>query len=165
MPREPLRATRLRCLGGLGRGAGDHLGAPRCVRGENSPIDHPVRPRRGNEGDEALDELGRREDEGRGAVTPDALEADLDAAVLAALETVLRERGAEDVPAQPLEAGAVGRLEAHAGVQAGPGEARAPGRKRELLPPEHLHAPRPLPRPLADGRLPEERGDAGGVGA
>ena len=70
----------------------------------------------------------------------------------------LRERGAEDVPAQPLEAGAVGGLEAHTGVQAVPREARAPRRKRELLPPEHLHAPGALARPVAEGRLPEERG-------
>jgi arylsulfatase A-like enzyme len=44
---------------GLGWGVGDHLRAPRCVRGENPPIGHLVRPRRGNEGDETLDELGR----------------------------------------------------------------------------------------------------------
>jgi acyl-CoA reductase-like NAD-dependent aldehyde dehydrogenase len=75
-----------------------------------------VRPRRGGQCDKALDELGRREDEGRGPVTPDTLEPHHGAAVLAALETVLRERGAEDVAAQPLEAGAVGRLEAHTGA-------------------------------------------------
>jgi hypothetical protein len=74
MPREALGAPRLGRVRGLGRRAGDHLRAPRCVRGDNSPIDHLVCPRRGNEGHEALDELGRGEDKGRGPVAPDALE-------------------------------------------------------------------------------------------
>jgi hypothetical protein len=70
----------------------------------------------------------------------------------------LRERGAEDVATQPLEAGALARLEAHTGVQAVPAEVCAPGRKRQLLPTEHLYAPGALARPLAEGRLPDERG-------
>ena len=43
-------------------------------------------------------------------------------------------------------------------MQAVPGEARAPGRKRKLRPPEHLYAPGALARPLAEGRLAAERG-------
>ena len=64
--------------------------------------------------------------------------------------------GTEDVPTQRLEAGALSRLEPHSGVEAAPREARASRRKRELLPAEHLYAPRTLARPLAEGRLPEE---------
>ena len=55
-------------------------------------------------------------------------------------------------------AGAFTDTYAHTGVQAVPGEARAAGRKRELLPPEHLHASGALACTLAEGRLPEERG-------
>ncbi len=109
MPRAPRRATRLRRLGALGRGAGDHLGAPGSVSRENPPIDHLVCPRRGNEGDQTLDELGRGEDKGRGPVAPHPLEPHHDAAVVATLETVLRERRPDDVSTQPLEAGAVAR--------------------------------------------------------
>ena len=39
--RVPLRATLLGRVGGLGSGAGDHLSAPRGVRGENSPLTAP----------------------------------------------------------------------------------------------------------------------------
>lgn len=33
-----------------------------------------------------------------------------------------------------------------------------PGRKRQFLPPEHLHASGALARAITEGRLPEERG-------
>ncbi len=44
-----------------------------------------------------------------------------------------------------------------AGMEAVPGDARAARRKRELRSPEHLYASGALARPLAEGRLPEER--------
>jgi hypothetical protein len=49
-------------------------------------------------------------------------------------------------------------IEADSGVQAVPGEVRAPGRKRKLRPPEDLYAPGALARPLAECRLPEVGG-------
>lgn len=54
--------------------------------------------RRRHRGDQARDEVGRLEDQRASTVAPSTLEAELELAVSAALEAVLRDRGARDVP-------------------------------------------------------------------
>ena len=70
-------------------------------------VEHQVDGRPGCDGGELLQQLDRLEEEMGGAIAPHCLELDEDAAVGAELDAVLGERGAEEVAAEPFEAGAV----------------------------------------------------------
>ena len=70
-------------------------------------VEQQVHPGTGDEGGQLLEELDRLEEEVGGAIAPDGLEFDEDAAVGAEAETVLGERGAEEIAAELLEAGAI----------------------------------------------------------
>jgi hypothetical protein len=71
----------------------------------------------GDAGRELVQELDRLEAQLRGAIAPDGLQRDEDAAVGPELDAVLGERGAEEVAAERLEAGTIVRGDPDAGVE------------------------------------------------
>jgi hypothetical protein len=71
----------------------------------------------GNDGRKLLQEFDRLEEEVRRSIAPRRLECDEDAPVGAEAEAVLGERGAEEVAAELLEAGAIVRRHPDVGVE------------------------------------------------
>ena len=98
-------------------------------------VEHQVDGGAGDDGGELLQQLDRLEEQMGGAIAPQRLECDEDAAVGPELDAVLGERGAEEVAAEPFEAGAIvgGRPRRWRGDRsrrAGPGGGRGRWRDR-----------------------------------
>jgi hypothetical protein len=87
------------------------------MRGEEAVVHDQVDRGAGDDGRELLQEFDGLEEELRGAIAPDRLERDEDAPVGPELEAVLGERGAEEVAAELLEAGAIVRGDPDVGVE------------------------------------------------
>jgi hypothetical protein len=81
-------------------------------------VAHLVGARRWDQGDQALQQFERLEDDVGGAVAPTVLEPVEQAAVTQAREPLAGQRRTRDVAAQPLESPAVAGGHAHVGVQA-----------------------------------------------
>ena len=95
----------------------DDLGAGRERGREDAEVAREVRARARHERDEALDELVRREHEGGRAVSPGALELELQAAVFEAGESIRGDRRAREIARHALEAGAIGGGDARGRLQ------------------------------------------------
>ena len=100
-------------------------------RREHSVIGELMLARVGEDGDEALDERKRLEDEGGGAIAPRGAQLPEDIAILGDGEAALGEWGPLDVPAQALAQGVIAFGDQSRCVQrvaiAGAGECRGGG--------------------------------------
>ena len=74
--------------------------------------------RRGDQWHQSLDELAALHQDVGGSIAPAGLETQREPPIRALLESLAGERGASDVPAEPLEALPVARGNGHLGVQA-----------------------------------------------
>ena len=78
-----------RAGGGIGRRVGDDFGAERGVTRQHPEVAQQVKTGGRDRSDEPSDEVVGLEDESAGAVAPDALQPELEPAVVAAQEAVL----------------------------------------------------------------------------
>jgi hypothetical protein len=85
----------------------DDVRAPPRMWGENAVIQDQVDRRPRDDGRELLQELDGLEEQVRRAIAPHRLELDEEASIGAEADAVLGERGAEEVAAELLEAGAI----------------------------------------------------------
>ena len=101
-----------------GAAIADDLGAPARARGEDAVVEKQVHRGTGDEGRQLLEEFDGLEEEVGGAVAPHTVwEFDEDAPVGAEAEAILSERGAEEIAAELLEAGAIVGGDPDVGVQ------------------------------------------------
>jgi hypothetical protein len=109
----------------------DDVRAPPSMRGEEAVIQNQVDRGSRDDGRELLQEFDGLEEQVRRAIAPHRLELDEDASIGVEAEAVLGERGAEEISAELLEAGAIVWGDPDVGNRAG---LVGPGR-RALRPP------------------------------
>ena len=117
-----------------------------------------VLPRGRNEGQNALQQLAAREPERGGTVGPGCLQPQEDGAIRLVLETLPAQRGARDVPGEPLQSDPISWSHVHPSMEVEAVAHGAPGRQLVHPLPVDLDALGPSAGPLTQRGTPRGRG-------